>query len=102
MLGETAKTGFSAGFTEGLVTMLNFLALISVSLFIMNLLPIPVLDGGIILFAIIEIIRGKGVSPKTMQRVQYIGIFIIGLLFVVALTSDFNYVFRVVKAFFAK
>ena len=102
MLGETAKTGFSAGFTEGLVTMLNFLALISVSLFIMNLLPIPVLDGGIILFAIIEIIRGKGVSPKTMQRVQYIGIFIIGLLFVVALTSDFNYVYRVVKAFFAK
>ena len=102
MLGETAKTGFSAGFTEGLVTMLNFLALISVSLFIMNLLPIPILDGGIILFAIIEIIRGKGVSPKTMQRVQYIGIFIIGLLFVVALTSDFNYVFRVVKAFFAK
>ena len=71
MLGETAKTGFAAGFTEGLVTMLNFLALISVSLFIMNLLPIPILDGGIILFAIIEIIRGKGVSPKTMQRVQY-------------------------------
>ena len=102
MLGETAKTGFAAGFTEGLVTMLNFLALISVSLFIMNLLPIPILDGGIILFAIIEIIRGKGVSPKTMQRVQYIGIFIIGLLFVVALTSDFNYVFGVVKTFFAK
>ncbi len=102
MLGEAAKTGFAAGFTEGLVTMLNFLSLISVSLFIMNLLPIPVLDGGIILFAIIEIIRGKGVSPKTLQRVQVIGIFIIGLIFVVALTSDFTYIFGVIKSVLAK
>jgi len=100
MLGEAAKTGFSQGFTEGLVTVLNFLSLISVSLFIMNLLPIPVLDGGIILFAIIEIFRGKGVSPKTMQKVQIVGICIIAVLFITALTSDLHYVSGNIKSFF--
>ncbi|NLK46405.1 MAG: RIP metalloprotease RseP [Treponema sp.] len=99
MLGDAAKTGFSEGFREGLVIFLNFLSLISVSLFIMNLLPIPVFDGGIILFAIIEIIRGKGVSPKTMEKIQVVGIFIIGLLFVIAITSDLQYVFGQAKSF---
>ena len=52
ILGTTVKQGFAAGFKEGVVSTLEFLALISISLFLTNLLPIPVLDGGLILFAL--------------------------------------------------
>lgn len=94
MLGEATKAGFSVGFAEGVITVLNFLALISVSLFVMNLLPIPVLDGGIALFALIEIIRKKGVSPKFLYRFQIIGFVLIAFLFFVALSSDLTYLFK--------
>lgn len=91
MLGDTAKAGFAEGFTVGLVAMLNFLSLISISLFIMNLLPIPILDGGLILFAIIEGITKKPISAKTQYYVQFIGIAIIVLLFAFALFGDISY-----------
>lgn len=88
MLGEAAQSGFSAGFREGIIIILQFLSIISISLFIMNLLPIPILDGGIILFALIEAIRGKGVKPVFLQRFQVVGLVIIGLIFVFALSND--------------
>ncbi len=91
MIGETAEAGFKAGFSTGVVSVLNFLALISISLFIMNLLPIPILDGGLILFAIIEFIRKKQIKPKVLYYVQFIGIGLIVILFVIALFSDINY-----------
>ena len=91
MIGETAEAGFKAGFATGVVSVLNFLALISISLFIMNLLPIPILDGGLILFALIEFIRKKQIKPKILYYVQFIGIGIIVILFVIALFSDIKY-----------
>ena len=91
MIGETAEAGFKAGFRAGVVSVLNFLALISISLFIMNLLPIPILDGGLILFALIEFIRKKQIKPKVLYYVQFIGIGIIVILFIIALFSDINY-----------
>ena len=94
MIGETAKTGFSAGFSTGIVTILNFLAVISISLFIMNLLPIPILDGGLILFALIEAISRKKIHPKVLYYVQFIGLAFIAILFCIAMFSDFNYFFR--------
>ncbi len=93
MLGDVAQSGFSAGFSRGLVTILNFLALISMSLFIMNLLPIPVLDGGLILFSVIEIIRRKPNSPRILYMVQYVGFAFIILLAGVAIFSDVRYLF---------
>ena len=89
--GETAEAGFKAGFSTGVVSVLNFLALISISLFIMNLLPIPILDGGLILFAFIEFIRKKQIKPKVLYYVQFIGIGLIVILFVIALFSDIKY-----------
>lgn len=99
MLGEVAESGFAAGIKEGITTVLYFLSLISVSLFIMNLLPIPILDGGIVLFALIEIIRGKGVAPKTMQRFQIVGLCFIAFLFIIAFTGDINYIIERFKLF---
>ena len=91
MLGDSAKEGFSSGFRTGLVNILQFTAVISISLFIMNLLPIPILDGGLILFALIEMILRKQVSPKIQYYVQFVGLAIIGLLFVIAMTGDISY-----------
>ncbi|MBQ7158584.1 MAG: RIP metalloprotease RseP [Treponema sp.] len=91
MLGSTVKEGFSAGFRTGLSSLLQFMALISISLFIMNLLPVPILDGGLILFSLIETIFGISISPKVRIRVQYIGLAFIALLFVVAMTGDIHY-----------
>lgn len=93
MLGDTVQTGFKAGFRAGLTSTLNFLALISISLFIMNLLPIPILDGGLILFALIETIIRRPVHPKVMYYTQFIGIAFIVVLFGIALFSDARYLF---------
>lgn len=98
MLGETAKSGFSAGFRSGIVSVLNFMALISVSLFIMNLLPIPILDGFLVLTSIIEAIFGLKVSPKVRNVVQYVGIAIIAALFMLALSGDFHYFSELINA----
>ena len=94
MIGETAVSGFSASFSTGIVTVLNFLALISISLFIMNLLPIPILDGGLILFALIETISRRKIHPKVLYYVQFIGLTFIAVLFCIALFSDFRYLFN--------
>ena len=93
MLGETTKSSFEAGFSVGIVNVLNFLALISVSLFIMNLLPIPILDGGIIFVALIEIIRRKPVKPIILYRIQFIGFGILILLFIIGFVGDIRRIF---------
>ena len=97
MLGDTAKAGFSAGFSVGIVTVLNFLAIISISLFIMNLLPIPILDGGLILFALIEAITKKQISPRIQYYVQFIGVTFILILFIFAMFGDISYIINLFK-----
>ena len=91
MLGSTVKDGFSAGLKTGFISIFQLMSIISISLFIMNLLPIPVLDGGLILFAIIEAISHKKIKPKTQYYIQFIGIAFIATLFIVAVTSDITY-----------
>lgn len=78
--------GASAGF--GIVYFLSFLALISVNLGIINLLPLPVLDGGHLLYYFIELLRGKPV-PDHIQEIGFrIGGVIIMLLMAVAIFND--------------
>ncbi len=91
MLGDTAKAGFAEGFATGTVSVLSFLAIISISLFIMNLLPLPILDGGLILFALIEFVCGKGLKPKLIYNFQKIGFVLIALLFIFAFSGDLRY-----------
>jgi regulator of sigma E protease len=69
---------------EGIISFVLFMALLSVNLAILNLLPIPVLDGGHISFYLFEIIAGKEVNIKFRERAQQIGIalLIILMLFV--------------------
>lgn len=91
MMGTTVKEGFSLGFRTGLASILELLGVISVSLFIMNLLPVPILDGGLILFALIETITRKRIPPKIQYYTQFIGIAFIALLFILATSSDIIY-----------
>jgi regulator of sigma E protease len=54
--------------------LLYFMAFFSVNLFLLNLLPIPVLDGGHVLFLVIEAVRGRALSPLTQERLLKIGV----------------------------
>ncbi|HWP68845.1 MAG TPA: site-2 protease family protein, partial [Rectinemataceae bacterium] len=77
----------ASGFS-GIPTILSFLAFLSVSLFIMNLLPIPALDGGQIVLSVTEIVRRKPLLTKTIYRFQFVGAAMIMVLFFVATFSD--------------
>lgn len=72
----------------GITAFFLFAALISINLAILNLLPIPVLDGGHLLFLGIEAIRGKPLSEKVLMVAHYIGFFLIIALIVFAVYSD--------------
>jgi regulator of sigma E protease len=74
----------------GLKAFIGFLAIISISLGVLNLLPIPVLDGGHLLYYIVEILKGSPVSERVMEIGQRIGMFIILLLMTCALYNDIN------------
>ena len=91
LLGSTVKDGFSEGFRIGFVSLMSLMSLISISLFIMNLLPIPVLDGGLILIALIEIIIRRRVNPRVQYYVQFIGLAFIAFLFIIGVKGDIFY-----------
>lgn len=80
--------GKSAGM--GIKTFLSFLALVSISLGVLNLLPIPVLDGGHLMYYMVEIFKGSPVSENLMLAGQKIGFVILGLLMTLAIFNDFN------------
>ncbi len=72
----------------GLVSFLSFLAVISVSLGVLNLLPVPMLDGGHLFYYFIEIIKGSPVSEAFELRGQQVGMAILALLMSVAIFND--------------
>lgn len=97
MLGSSVTETYKINFRAGLYTTLEFLALISISLGVMNLLPIPILDGGLILFAIIAIIFRKEVPAKIQQKVQLIGLTFIVFLLFIGVTGDVRYFIDIIK-----
>ncbi|HWX67348.1 MAG TPA: RIP metalloprotease RseP [Rhodanobacter sp.] len=74
----------------GLPWFLNFLALVSLSLAILNLLPIPVLDGGHLLYYLVELIKGSPVSEQAMIVGQYIGLALLFTLMGLAFYNDIH------------
>ena len=88
MLGSTVKEGFSEGIKYGLISLFSLMSIISISLFIMNLLPVPILDGGLILIAFIEIIIRRRINPRIQYYVQFIGLAFIAFLFIIGVKGD--------------
>lgn len=80
--GQSAKMGTAA--------YIGFLALISISLGVMNLLPVPVLDGGHLMYYLVEIIKGSPLSDKAMETGQQAGMTILFVLMAFALYNDIN------------
>jgi regulator of sigma E protease len=76
--------------SAGLGPYLNFLALISISLGVLNLLPIPILDGGHLLYYLAEIIRGGPLPDRVAEIGRQIGFALLVLLMVFALYNDIN------------
>ena len=78
--GQSARIGWHA--------YVSFLALISISLGVLNLLPIPVLDGGHLVYYGLEALKGKPLSERFIELTQKAGLAVIGALMVVALFND--------------
>jgi regulator of sigma E protease len=94
MLGDVAAEGFGQSFGAGISSMANFLTLISVALCIMNLLPLPVLDGGLIVLFVIEIIKRKPLHPRYINAVQTVGVVLIFGLMLFAVFGDILFLTR--------
>jgi regulator of sigma E protease len=83
--GQTARIGFEA--------FVSFLALVSISLGVLNLLPIPMLDGGHVLYYLVELVRGKPVSENFQQAASKVGVLLLVCLTGVALFNDVTRLF---------
>ena len=72
----------------------NITALLSIMLAVMNLLPIPALDGGHILFTLYEMITGRKPSDRFMEVAQMIGMFLLLMIMILAFGNDLLRLFR--------
>jgi regulator of sigma E protease len=80
--GQSAQMGW--------VSFLLFLALISISLGVLNLLPIPLLDGGHLMYYVFEVFKGSPVSDKAIEIGQHLGMALLFVLMAFALYNDIN------------
>ena len=95
-LGGPVKIAQYSGKTVsmGIITVLWFMAMISLNLGVMNLLPVPMLDGGHLFYYIIEAIRGKALSLKTQEIGFRIGLSLILALMVFTTVNDLRNLFK--------
>jgi len=75
---------------SGMTSYLLFLALISISLGVLNLLPIPLLDGGHLMYYVIEIFKGRPLSDRAIEIGQHVGLALLFTLMAFALYNDIN------------
>ncbi len=95
VVGGTYERAKQFGFVTILINMLNITMLLTVNLGILNLLPIPALDGGRLVFLLIEAVRGKPIPPEKEGIVHFIGLVFFMILMVVVLYNDLHNIFGV-------
>lgn len=93
VVDETYQQSKSYGFLVVLMQMLNIGILLSANLGVMNLLPLPALDGGRLVFLIIEAIRGKRVPPDKEGIVHFVGMILLFALMIFVLFNDLKRIF---------
>lgn len=79
-IGDASRLGFAY--------LLSFTAFISINLAVINLIPFPALDGGRVLFVVIEAVRGKNINPKVANILNFIGFVLLMALMVVVTYND--------------
>ena len=93
MVGETYETEKEYGIGYVILSMMNITILLSVNLGILNLLPVPALDGGRLVFLLIEAVRGKPIPPEKEGMVHLAGMAALMLLMVFVLFNDISRLF---------
>jgi len=88
VVGRAASDGFERGIGVGLVQFFRLLCLISTVLFVMNLLPLPALDGGHLALYLAELVRGKPIPRAIVYRIQTLGLPLLLFLAIAATFSD--------------
>ncbi len=92
-IGETYQESQSSGGFYVWLNMLNISIFLTANLGVMNLLPIPALDGGRLVFLIIELIRGKRIDPEKEGMVYFVGLMLLMLLMVMVMFNDVRKIF---------
>lgn len=91
VVGKTYDTAKEYGVKSVVLNMMNIVLLLSVNLGILNLLPLPALDGGRLVFLLIEVVRRKPVPPEKEGIVHFVGmVFFMGLMVVVLFNDLIN------------
>jgi len=78
---------------SGFIALLNFTALISVNVGVLNLLPLPAFDGGRLFFILLELVRGKPINPHFENKIHHWGLVVILILFVLISINDLIRIF---------
>nr|WP_296486637.1 RIP metalloprotease RseP [uncultured Acetatifactor sp.] len=93
VVGKTYDAAKDYGWQNVLLNMLNITLMLSVNLGILNLLPVPALDGGRLVFLLIEVIRGKPVPPEKEGMVHFVGLMFFMVLMVFVFFNDLSNIF---------
>lgn len=92
-IGDSYEASVEYGYFQAFLQMLYFSVLLSANLGVMNLLPLPALDGGRLVFLIVEAIRGKKVDPNKEGFVHFIGLMLLLGLMVIVMFNDIRKLF---------
>ena len=93
VVDDTYQQSKDYGVIVVLMQMLNIGILLSANLGVMNLLPLPALDGGRLVFLVIEAIRGKRVAPDKEGMVHFVGMMLLFALMIFVLFNDIKRIF---------
>lgn len=94
IVGDNYEAAKTHGVSTVILTMMNIVILLSVNLGIFNLLPIPALDGGRLVFMFIEVIRGKPIPPEKEGMVHFAGLVALMILMVFVMYNDITRLFH--------
>lgn len=93
IIGDVVEESKSDGALYVMLNLFNMTVMISANLGVMNLLPLPALDGGRLLFVILEILRGKPVAKEKEGMVHFVGMILLMILMVVVMFNDISNLF---------
>lgn len=94
MIDETVEETIPYGMSAVILTLVNLCMLLSANLGVMNLLPIPALDGGRLVFLILEVLRGRPIDKEKEGMVHMAGMAALMVLMVLVLFNDISILFK--------